>query len=596
MIQKERRIVKDDIDRKVLPFVRQPGRYIGGEVNQTVKDPAECDVCVAMCFPDIYEIGMSYSGMTILYEILNNRDGVSCERVFAPWTDAEAIMRQEALPLFSMESCTAVGDFDIISFSLTNELCYANMLNMLDLAGLQVRSENRREDDPVVVVGGQAANCAEPLSAFIDLFLLGEGEETVVELTGLYRKIRQAGGTKADFLLAAARAFSYVYVPRFYEQDREAGGHYLKPTVEGLRTHFENAIVKNFDQTPIPERPVVPFVQAVHERISIEVMRGCPGRCRFCQASFCRRPVRIRKVETLVEAAKKQYAATGFDTISLLSLSTADYPYLDELIDALKAEFEPLKVGLSVPSLKVQKQLQLLPKMMTSVRKGGLTIAVEAASEKLRQVINKPITDEDLCSAVTAAFESGYQKVKLYFMVGFPEETEADIAAIVDLAKRISELRKSVDGKLADVNAAVSWLVPKPHTPFGWLGQKDRGYFERAKEIILNRKYELKAKFLRFKFHEIEQSMLESAIGRGGRELCDVIENAWRSGAKFDLWREHFDFILWQKAFADAGLDLEMQAQKSFETDAPLPWSHLGGPAQTYLLKHYHQAMSLLDS
>ena len=595
MIHKEIRIVKEDIDRLVLPFVRQPGRYIGGEVNQIKKDLAACDIRVGLCFPDIYEIGMSYGGLAVLYEILNRLDGVAAERVFAPWSDAEKIMRKEGLPLFTMESCAAAGDFDILGFSLTNELCYANLLNMLDLAGLEVRNANRSETDPLIIVGGQAANAAEPITAFVDLFVLGEGEEAVVELTNLYRQIKTDGGSKHDFLLAAAKAFEYVYVPRFYALANDGGDTYVKPTMNGLRTRFENAIVKDFDAAPMPEKPIVPFVEAIHERISVEVMRGCPGRCRFCQASFCRRPVRVRKVDTLLEAAKKQYAATGFDTISLLSLSTADYPYLDELIDALRAEFEPLNVGLSVPSLKVQKQLQLLPKMMATVRKGGLTIAVEAASEKLRQVINKPITDEDLCNAVSAAFEAGFRKIKLYFMVGFPEETEEDIVNIVDLAHRISSLRKDLDGKFADVNAAVSWLVPKPHTPFGWLGQKDRAYFERAKELILNRKYELRAKFLRFKFHEIEQSMLESAMGRAGRELCDVIENAWRAGARFDLWSEHFDFILWQKAFADAGQDLSMLAQRSFATDAALPWSHLGGPAQENLLKHYHQAMSLLD-
>ncbi|MHC4552428.1 MAG: TIGR03960 family B12-binding radical SAM protein [Planctomycetota bacterium] len=594
MIHKQIQIVKEDIDRRLLPFVRQPGRYIGGEINQVKKDLAACDVRIGLCFPDVYEIGMSYGGLAVLYEILNRLDGVAAERVFSPWTDAEEIMRKEELPLFTMESCAAAGDLDILGFSLTNELCYANLLNMLDLAGMEVRSENRTETDPLVIVGGQSANAAEPISAFVDMFVLGEGEEAVIELINLYRQIKNDGGSKYDFLPAAAKAFEYVYVPGFYEL-ADDGDTYIKPTVDGLRTRFENAIVKDFDAAPIPEAPIVPFVEAVHERISVEIMRGCPGRCRFCQASFCRRPVRIRQVDTLVEAAKKQYAATGFDTISLLSLSTADYPYLDELIDALKAEFEPLNVGLSVPSLKVQKQLQLLPKMMTTVRKAGLTIAVEAASEKLRQVINKPITDDDLCNAVSAAFAAGFQKVKLYFMVGFPEETEADIVNIVDLTHRIAMLRKEVDGKVANINAAISWLVPKPHTPFGWLGQKDQAYFERAKELILNRKYELKAKFLRFKFHEIEQSMLESAMGRGGRELCGVVENAWRAGARFDLWSEHFDFILWQKAFADAGLDLTEKAQQSFKTDAPLPWSHLGGPAQENLLKHYHQAMSLLD-
>jgi radical SAM superfamily enzyme YgiQ (UPF0313 family) len=299
-------------------------------------------------------------------------------------------------------------------------------------------------------------------------------------------------------------------------------------------------------------------------------------------------------VDRIVEAAKKQYEATGFDTVSLLSLSTSDYPYLEELIDAMNAHFAPLHVGLSVPSLKVQKQLQLLPKMVTSVRKGGLTIAVEAASEHLRGVINKPITDEDLFAAVASAFEAGFLRLKLYFMVGFPGETEDDILRIVDLSSRLSALRKDVDGKFADITAAVSWLVPKAHTPFGWLGQKDRAYFENAKNLILSRKRELKLKYVKFNFHEIDRSILESAMGRGGRQLCDVVETAWRNGAKFDLWDEGFDLKRWQIAFESTGLNLETEAQKSFTPDQPLPWSHLGGPDTAGLLKHYQQAMDSL--
>ena len=594
MIHKDIRLVKDDIDRQLLPFVRQPGRYIGGEVNQVKKDLSGCDVRIALCFPDIYEIGMSYNGLGILYEILNGLDGIAAERVFAPWLDAEAVMRQKGLPLFSMESCAAAGDFDIMGFSLTNELCYTNLLNMLDLAGLEIRSENRSENDPIVIIGGQAANCAEPLSAFADLFVLGEGEEAVVELVQLYRNIKSKAGSKQDFLLAAATRFSYVYVPGFYDVcPDENSPSYITPKIDGLPVQFESAIVDNFDAAPIPEKPIIPFVQAVHERVSIEIMRGCPGRCRFCQASFCRRPVRIRKVDTIVDAAKKQYAATGYDTVSLLSLSTADYPYLDELLKELHTFFEPRHVGVSVPSLKVQKQLQLLPEMMTSVRKGGLTIAVEAASEKLRALINKPITDEDLFAAVQAAYEAGFLKVKLYFMVGFPGETDADIIQIVDLAYRISSLRKEVDGKLANVNAAVSWLVPKPHTPFGWLGQKDRAYFEHAKKLIWHRKDELRAKYIRFKFHEFDRSILESAIGRGDRRFCDVIEAAWRKGGKFDLWDEGFNLTIWQEAFKTAGMELEQEAQRGYDTDQRLPWSHLGGPQEDYLLKHFHQAISV---
>ena len=589
MIHKEIQYVKDVVSRELLPYVRRPGRYIGGEINQIVKDLSACEVRVALCFPDIYEIGMSYLGMEILYSIANGLDGVAAERVFAPWFDAEQVMRDKKIPLFTMESRAAVRDLDIIGFSLTNELCYTNLLNMLDLAGLAVRSENRTEDDPVIIVGGQAANCAEPLSAFADMFVMGEGEEAAVEIVELYRQMKKDSQTKEAFLLEAAKRFSYVYVPRFYE----LGDRGLAPKIEGLRTEFESAVVRDFENTPIPEKPIVPFVQTVHERVSIEIMRGCPGRCRFCQASFCRRPVRVRSVNRIVHAAKKQYEATGFDTVSLLSLSTSDYPYLEELIDAMNAHFAPLHVGLSVPSLRVQKQLQLLPKMVTSVRKGGLTIAVEAASEHLRGVINKPITDEDLCAAVRAAFEAGFLRLKLYFMVGFPGETEEDILRIVDLSSKLSALRKDVDGKFADITAAVSWLVPKAHTPFGWLGQKDRAYFENAKNVILSHKRELKLKYVKFNFHEIDRSILESAMGRGGRELCNVIETAWKNGAKFDLWDEGFDLKRWQEAFESAGLNLESEAQKSFTPDEDLPWSHLGGPDTAGLLKHYHHAMSL---
>ncbi|MBL7215326.1 MAG: TIGR03960 family B12-binding radical SAM protein [Phycisphaerae bacterium] len=596
MIPKAIQIVKDDIDRQFLPFVRKPARYIGGEVNQVKKDLSACDVRVALCFPDIYEIAMSYNGLGILYEILNGIDGIAAERAFAPWLDAEDILRQKKLPLFTLESCAAVRDFDILGFSLTNELCYTNLLNMLDLAGLEIRSENRTDDDPIVIVGGQAANCAEPLSAFVDMFVLGEGEEATVELVELYRTIKSQAGSKQDFLLAAAKQFSYVYVPQFYDVCPDDNGpSYLTTKIDGLPVQFENAVVKDFDAAPIPEKPIVPFVQAVHERISVEIMRGCPGRCRFCQASFCRQPVRIRKVDTIVEAAKKQYAATGYDTVSLLSLSTADYPHLDELLEKLQGFFESRHVGVSVPSLKVQKQLQLLPKMMTSVRKGGLTIAVEAASENLRMLINKPITNEDLFAAVRAAFEAGFLKVKLYFMVGFPGETEDDITQIADLAYAISSLRKEVDGKVANINAAVSWLVPKPHTPFGWLGQKDRSYFENARRLILRRKDELRARFLQFKFHPFDRSILESAMGRGDRRFCEVIETAWRKGAKFDLWNEGFDLTIWQEAFETAGLNLEQEAQKGYDPKQRLPWSHLGGPDSDYLLKHYHQAMNVFE-
>jgi radical SAM family uncharacterized protein len=594
MLTKQIQFVKDDVERKFLPFVRRPARYIGGEINQIKKDLNRCDVRVALCFPDIYEIGMSYLGLEVLYAVINRLDYAAVERVFAPWFEAEEIMRNSQIPLFSLESCAAVRSFDIIGFSMTNELCYTNLLNMLDLAGLEVRAADRCEDDPVVIVGGQAAQCAEPIAVFADMFVMGEGEEACVQLLDLYREIKKQGGTKSDYLRQSADRFDFVYVPKFYTVAEERTSASYITNDHGLRSHFHSAVVNDFEHAVIPESPIVPFVQTVHERVSIEIMRGCPGRCRFCQASYCRRPVRIRSVERIVEAAKKQYEATGYDTVSLLSLSTGDYPHLETLIDKLNAVFTPLHVGLSVPSLKVQKQLQLLPKMVTSVRKGGLTIAVEAASEKLRRVISKPITDEDLCSAVQAAFEAGFLKVKLYFMVGFPGETEDDIIAIADLAHRLSALRKDVDGKWADINAAVSWLVPKPHTPFGRLGQQNREYFENAKRLILDRKRRENLRFVKFKFHEIERSILESAMGRGDRRLCDLIEWAWRDGARFDLWDEGFSYSRWQQAFERHGMNLEQEASKTFEPDAVLPWSHLGGPDGDYLLKHYRQAMDAL--
>jgi radical SAM superfamily enzyme YgiQ (UPF0313 family) len=335
----------------------------------------------------------------------------------------------------------------------------------------------------------------------------------------------------------------------------------------------------------------VPFTQAVHERVSVEIMRGCPGRCSFCQASFCRKPVRRRSVDKIVEIAKACYHSTGFDTVSLLSLSTADYPELEELIAELNEYFRDKHVGLSVPSLRVDKQLKLLPQLVTSVRKAGLTIAVEAASERLREIINKPLKNEDLFAAAEAAYKAGWHRLKLYFIVGLPGETEEDIKNIAQLSFQLANLRRQVDGKMGQINVTISWLVPKPHTPFGWLAQKPKTYFEQAKQLILDEKRKLRAKTVQFKFHDIERSVLESAIGRGNRRLCDVIEDAWKNGAKFDLWDECFNPAIWQRAFEKFGLDLNALAERKFEQDEILPWEHLGGPEKKSLLEHLNKAM-----
>jgi radical SAM family uncharacterized protein len=585
-------ILADRVEQEFLPFVRRPSRYIGGEINQIKKDLRNCELTVALCFPDTYEVGMSYTGLAVIYEVLNKMADVAAERVFAPWLDAEQILREKCIPLFSLESKAAVKSFDVIGFSLTNELCYTNVLNMLDLAGLAIRSADRGEEDPIIIAGGGMANCCEPITPFIDLFILGEAENTIVDLSRLIIDLKKKDAAKKDILLAAAEKFDWAYVPSLYRFEYE--GDKIKSFVnieEKLPTRFKNAVVDDLDNAPIPARPIVPFCQAVQERVSIEIMRGCPGRCRFCQASFCRRPIRYRSIDKIFEAAKAAYEATGFDTISLLSLSTADYPDIEKLIDRLQSYFAGKYVGLSLPSLRVDKHLQLLPKMVASVRKSGLTIAVEAATENLRQIINKPLKDEDLFAAVLAAYKAGWQKLKLYFMTGLPGETGDDVKNIVQLSQKLALLRKEVDGKTASVNITVSWLVPKPHTPFGWLAQKPRDYFEQAKWQILDEKKRIGAKYLQFKFHETDQSVLESAIGRGDRRLADVIEYAWRSGAKFDLWSETFKPEIWVGAFEKFGMNLDTAAQRQFTTDDILPWEHLGGPEKDYLLKHFAEAI-----
>jgi len=592
MRRKSIRLLGPAVETRFLPFVRRPGRYIGGEVNQVRKDLDACDVRIALCFPDVYEIGMSHTGLAILYHVLNGLPGVAAERVFCPWIDAEAVLRRESIPLFTLESTAAVADFDIVGFGLTNELCYTNLLNALDLAGLPIRAADRGPDHPLILAGGQAANACEPIAPFVDLFVLGEGEQAVVQLMEQVRSARAAGYTKQQMVRAAAEALDFVYAPSLYEF-KYAGDRIISfdPMEPGLRTRFENAVVEDLEAAPVPDRPIVPHVEPVHDRISIEVMRGCPGRCRFCQASYCRRPVRFRSVNRIVEIARTQYAATGLDTIGLLSLSTGDYPHLPELVERLRAEFEPRHVGLSIPSLRVQEELKLVPEGMTSVRKSGLTIAVEAAGERLRRIIHKPLRDEDLLAAVEAAYRVGFRRVKLYFMVGLPGETEEDVVRIVDLAMAVGERRRDVDGRIAEVNAAVSWLVPKPHTPFQWLGQRDGAYFERARRLLLDRKRRLRARFVTLKFHDIPRSVLESAMGKGDRRLADVIETAWRDGARFDLWDECFDIDRWRRAFGVHGMDLDAAAQRCFDTDEILPWEHLGGPRKETLLRHYRETL-----
>jgi radical SAM family uncharacterized protein len=580
------------IDSEFLPFVRRPSRYIGGEINQIKKELSACRLRVALCFPDVYEVGMSHTGLAIIYDVLNKMEGVAAERCFAPWVDAENILREKKISLFSLESKVALKSFDVIGFSLTNELCYTNVLNILGLAGINLRSRDRGETDPLIVGGGGQVNCCEPAADFFDLFVLGEAEEAAVELVNLLIEEKERGTGKTDTLRRIAESFDWAYVPQFYDlQNKGDKVNGLTPLLSGLRTQFRSAVIEDFDNAVVLLSPIVPFAQAVHERVSVEIMRGCPGRCRFCQASFCRRPVRYRSIDKIVEIAKACYYSTGFDTISLLSLSSGDYPNLEGLVEKLNDYFQERHVGLSLPSLRVKEQLKLLPALVTNVRKAAFTVAVETASERLREVINKPLKDEDLFAAVEQAWQAGWGHIKLYFMAGLPSETEEDIKKIVELCVKLANLRKEVDGKAGQINAAVSWFVPKAHTPFGWLGQKPKAYFENAKQLILSEKKRLAARTVQFKFHNIDMSILESAIGRGDRRLASVIESAFRRGARFDLWDDVFDMEKWKGAFAEFGLDLDAFAQRQFGPEDILPWQHLGGPEKEYLLSHLNKAL-----
>lgn len=573
------KINRKRIERDFLPFVRKPARYIGGEINQVRKDPGGCGWTIALCFPDVYEVGMSNTGLSIIYHILNGREDIAAERVFSPDIDAETILREKQIPLFSLETKTPLKDFDAIGFSLSSELCYTNVLNILELSGLKLRAKDRNETDPLIIGGGSMANCCEPIADFFDFFVLGEAEAAISEIADFLKAQKAAGTPKSQILKQVSEKFEYCYVPTFYKGERE----------------IKNAVTDDFENAAVPEKPIVPFVQAVHERVSIEIMRGCPGRCLFCQASFCRRPVRLRSPEKIFQLAKTAYEATGFDTISLLSLSSADYPKLEELTDSLKEYFEPRNVGISLPSLRVDKQLKLLPKLVTSVRKAGLTIAIETAPEHLRDIVNKPLKNEDLFSAVEAAYKSGWEKLKLYFMVGLPGETLDDVKEIVRLCFELAKLRKKNEGKTANINAAVSWFVPKPHTPLAWFPQKPQSYFEKAKELIIEEKRRLKAKFVNFKFHFIERSVLESAMGRGDKGFSFIIESAYRKGARFDLWNEHFEHEIWQQAFREHALDMQECAAKEFDTAEICPWEHLGGAKKEYLMKHYQTALEKIE-
>lgn len=577
---------------RILPNVEKPARYTGGEYNQVIKDKADVGLRFALCFPDTYEIGMSNLGVRILYGLLNEMDGVWCERVFAPWGDMEAEMRRETIPLYALESGDAVSDFDILGFSLGYELSYTNVLNVMDLAGIPLRGDARRESDPLIIAGGTCAYNPEPLAPFIDLFVLGEGEDVLPELVSLFRKAKKESWDRPGFLRQAA-GISGIYVPSLYTVTYHPDGtvREILPTDGAPRT-VTKRIVQNMDASYYPEHPIVPSTEIVHDRVILEIFRGCIRGCRFCQAGYAYRPVRSKSPKRLLEQGIAACGSSGYQEMTLSSLSTSDYRNLNGLCDDLLEWCEPRSVSLSLPSLRADNFSIELMERVQHVRKSGLTFAPEAGTQRLRDAINKNVTEEDLLSSCATAFSGGWNAVKLYFMLGLPTETDEDVLGIADLARKVLwTWKKTAANKSHGVRITVSTscFVPKPHTPFQWEGQNTREEFQRKVNLLRDN---LRERAITYNWHDPDTSFLEAVFARGDRRLADVIETAFHSGAKLDAWSEYFKMNLWMDAFQRCGVDPSFYANRVRSTDEILPWSVTSvGVNTAHFLREREQAM-----
>ncbi len=566
------------IGSELLPNVRRPAQYIGGEVNQLVRpgDWQKANLRVVIAFPDTYTIGMSHLGCQILYWLCNHTPGVCAERTFAPWVDAEQIMRQRQIPLFTWDTRQPVAAADILAISLQYELCFTTVLNLLDLAGIPLRAAERTDDHPLVVVGGPQADNPEPLAEFIDLVVIGDGEHSLAAILDACKEYKHDGVPRREMILLLARRFPWIYAPNLYDVRYHPDGTIaeLAPKVDGLPREITRCTTPDFEDVALPLRPLVPWVETVHDRIAIEIMRGCPQLCRFCHAGCTKRPLRYRSVSRIVDVAEQAYRATGHHEIGLLSLSTADYPHLRELADRLNERFAPRMVGLSFPSLRIDKMLQDIPWMSNNVRKGGITIAVEAARDDLRRAIRKKITDGDLIEGVREIYQAGWKRVKLYFMAGFPGECDEDIEGIWDLSLAVSKERQKLGQAPASVTTSVGWLVPKPFTPLQWAAQPRKEYFLEVRRRLMELKHSRRSA-VRIHTHRVEMSILEAVMARGDRRLGPVIHEAWKRGARFDGWSEMFDDSIWQDAYAATGVDPAWYAHRERSLDEVLPWDHI---------------------
>lgn len=577
---------------RILAQVQKPGRYTGGELNSVVKDKAEVALRFAFCFPDTYEVGMSHLGMKILYSLLNEQPDIWCERVFAPWVDMEEQMRKEHLPLYALESLDPVGEFDIIGFTLQYELSFTNVLNMLDLAGVPVRAADRDELAPLVVAGGPCACNPEPLADFVDLFMLGDGEEVILELCDLYKQAKAQGLSKQAFLRKACQ-IPGVYVPSLYDVSYKEDGTIRAVTpMDGAPATVTKRIIKDMDAVYYPDKFVVPFLETVHDRAILEVMRGCIRGCRFCQAGFLYRPLREKSAHTLCSQGKDLCESSGYEEISLSSLSTSDYSQIEPMLTEMMKYTEQNHINMALPSLRIDNFSEELMEKVKAVRKSGLTFAPEAGTQRMRDVINKNINEEEVMKSCRIAFEGGYTAVKLYFMLGLPTETMEDVAGIIELAQRVVNLFYSLPekpkGKGVTVTVSVATFVPKPFTPFQWEPQD-------TMEVIHDKQRHLaetiRTKKISCNWHEGKTSVLEGVFARGDRRLGAVMESAWRKGCRFDSWSETFDYDKWMEAFEECGVDKSFYANRRREYDEILPWDHLDyGITKAFLKRESEKA------
>lgn len=571
---------------RILPRVQKPARYTGGEYNQIIKDKEKVDIRLAFCFPDTYEIGMSNLGMSILYHTMNSLDYVWCERVFAPWGDMYQEMKKADIPLYALESGDNVGEFDAVAFSIGYEMAYTTVLDMLDMAGIPIRSEDRPALLPLVFAGGTACVNPEPMAPFMDLFVIGEGEEMNNELLALLHEAKLGGWSKHDFLVKAAQ-IGGVYVPSLYAVEYKADGTLASVTPkDGAPERVTKRIVEDFDAAPFPAKPIVPSTEVVHDRVSLEIFRGCVRGCRFCQAGHVYRPIRSKKPETLIAQGIEALKNTGHQDVTLLSLSTSDYRQLPALCDGLLDYCEGRSIGLSLPSLRADNFSMEIMERLQKVRKSGLTFAVEGGSQRLRDAINKNVTEEDLLNTCRIAFEGGWNSVKLYYMLGLPTETDEDIVGIAEMANQVLHCWRQYakyKNRGVKITISTSCFIPKPHSPFQWEEQISIEEYLRRVNLLRS---SIVARNVTYNWHDAETSLIEAALSRGDRRVADVIEEVWRSGGRLDAWSDYFSFERWIAAFKKCGVDETFYANREHALDELLPWDVIDvGVRKAHLLR-----------